>query len=343
MPYPRSFWLPHEDELGSYWRQVYNNHLLSDDDIDCFRALYIDHYCPEAGLNEDHIRAFRDEDLPRLRLGHDMIKKFGPQIYEYLVSKHPAIYGKATELDEETTTDWKQFFCHGEIPAKPLDWESDDIHYPLQMIFFPSILFDAVQSIGALGKSTALHKILIDTECHSNESLGSKDRKIQQGQILKGIFESLGEVMVLGMIKRIVRKTWSVEGNPEPWTANEYNLLNRLFSGSWFHLNTESESSEPVEPTSIGVDSSQLELSGDGGIQDVYSNFTVDFVGELVYFNRYHSVKGSTSCVECGQMYARSFYGRKQKYCSQQCKDRAKQRRRRGVKAREEFLKKRHK
>jgi hypothetical protein len=63
-------------------------------------------------------------------------------------------------------------------------------------------------------------------------------------------------------------------------------------------------------------------------IYDEVIAVVADFVDSLLAHNRFPSVKGSAQCPECGQYFPKPNSGGKRIYCTIQCKERAKKRRR---------------
>jgi len=348
--------MPAEAETGDHWRGIYNKYLTKDVTPEIYVTLLKDFYISVDDWDEEREDALLNWELPLIRLADYVVGQYGRDIYDALLALNSTISWH-NELDADDIEDCRLFFCEGEYRNKPhFDWEGLDPTHPL-----PVCLWGRTRWVPDEGEECIANPFLIAALSECKIIQGSKSvRKLLTAigvddipntdsdsfwlQISPdGLFNSLYELIDLRILKRIVGKTWLTDGEPEPWTANEFDFLNRFVCDSYFCLTNNNNADRLIHPHLVEIESGQLVYSKEGqdGIYSLVANFIIDFIGELIHFNRHHSEKGTALCIDCGQAYPRRFYGQGQKYCSIQCKERAKKRRQRGKKNRERFMKQR--
>lgn len=153
-------------------------------------------------------------------------------------------------------------------------------------------------------------------------------------------------VLYLEKFRQIATKTWGkTDTLKRLWTdsdycflASHYNLVPRNFATPEMTSDDKRRRGSSIDPTEILWESYPLlDLDDPGSFIIVY--LVVDFIQELMMFNRFDSHRATLICEECGAFYKPSIYGHGNKYCSRQCKERARAQRRRAKSEQERHAK----
>ena len=338
MAYDRSFWIPIESEIGAHWRPFYNEYFIGEINPECLSKLYLSNCDNDEYFDPDDRKIELKSVLPSLELTYYLYQNFGSEIYQFVYSHNEQLFRKRP-LDNDELKDWEMFFCNGECHYHSFDEEYfiDDI-LPAQLD--NTVFAKVLDGLEVVQRSKKVRGLLVSAKCPSPRGIATSD--YWQETRFEAPFNHLCNLFSLMLLKKIIRKTWPQEGETKPWSSNEFKFINRFFSDNFFSLISDSEKFSSIDPGTIDVRTTTCHPTPeDEFMWRVLTRFVLDFVGELVLFNRYHSLKGSGLCVACSQAFSRRFYGSRQKYCSQQCKDRMKQKRRREMLARKRFLKER--
>jgi len=286
--------------------------------------------------NEHGIKRL-DHEVPVLRLGHYIHAVYGDLIADALVSmvsknsELQSIDFVKAEIDEVIS-----FFRHKNA--------IDRMKYTINILDEYNEAIERVSDIWQDPRVIDLSAPLKDDEYHKDILFKKKNHN--RYRFMFGEVDSFFEMET---IQRIINKTWNFSLSFEKWTNEEFELLDAYYSENIFGLVCENDDSLLLDPTSLELtkrrdDSFMAGISAIGAIhRAIMIDLISDFVDELLLFNKHHSVKGSAQCVECGQMYPRSPYGHSQKYCTLQCKERAKKRRQRERTTKKSFINRRSK
>jgi|GEM_PF-4033202 len=329
MSYPKSFWTPNEDDAGKYWRLFYNTYLAESITAETIERIVSDLH-PNWG--KEH-----SQELAELRLGYSLFLEQGSQTFEGIM--------KIARASQEATSgprDDLLMKLEDTIVHKRYRWaDASDWHSLFALLDLDS-LFDAAASSlpGDLLERVKRHC------CHLKKKLGRDLTNI----MFDRVFDRTRIIFEFSIFKTIVEHTWAGEDGFGAWTGEEYYFINEYYSSRLHWLGTPAErildDVPTIDPADVDISTSELQPPWDAPGFSIWELFgqhihtlVCDFIDEIILFNRHDSVRGSAQCKECGQFFARSFYGHGQKYCSNQCKTRAAKRRHREKRALEPYNK----
>jgi len=310
MPYPTPYWLPNEEELGKTWRYFYDKYYRKGATIDSYIEMLRD---PEIAshLDKDLLENI-DDDISLLRIGYYLILTYGRKTS---ISHYLKVRKQYKEMGARIANKYTKLSKRSHVKDIP-----------------------PIIDIAAYLEQNDIYEtsdILYERGADTNKILRSMHSKYGQKWIdYTNALDLFFRYIEFKQLKIIIEKTWSAESSIV-WEEEEYDLLDAYFSRHRFELSCINKGAG-IDPFAIEFVRKEPEYDSEfmePGIVSIHEYFMTrviaDFIDELVAYNRHYSNKGSAQCPECGRIYPRSFYGAGQKYCSNQCKERAKKRRHR--------------
>ena len=328
MPYPKEYWEVEKEARGRLWREFMN--ILSpyaEIDAEAVRAI-VRFFCemPPTGSESSCLgdlpslwkdsekREEVEEDLRWLEIGLQAWRDHAD-----------ALIGAVAEQDGISIEDAASrardiWFNAGRSGGVVVSEIRDGVVVPLVHVGWLGIIESIYQRV-------AVPKL----------SREPQDRKRQLASFYGVVACHLFHLLDIERFRTIAYKTWPADRDQvRPWTDDEFTFASRYYEGlrPCLQVVGDHKANRLIDPRSIAAGKQEEPLESDvEGLRYVMfvvlGSVAIDFVEELLAFNRYHTVKGTFQCVECGQFVARTFYGHGQLYCSLQCKGRAAKRRQR--------------
>lgn len=305
MAYEKSWWTPEDKEIGKTWRNIFNLYLRDQVTWNTANRILKDQ------VDENYKPTWYTLSLEGGYLLHTY---HGNELYS-LISKL---------VPESDRPHLKSFFENKKYEDYyECNWTDINNRY----------LYGArtYKKIYEIFKNERLLEIIEELKSHYSD--GRLKGYHFDSYILDLMIRYYWIICDLYLFRSAALKTWGEPNQMHPWSKAEFGVINSHFKDCVYELDAP-ESAKGIDPETIKF--SRLGFQPALGENDaslvfrcIMTEFSWDFVDELLDYNKFKSTKGSAVCNECGQMFPKSFYGRQQIYCSIQCKRRAAKRRQR--------------
>ena len=151
------------------------------------------------------------------------------------------------------------------------------------------------------------------------------------GNVLTHLRWCLPWLMELNGLTDLAQRTWSPHpSNPKIWTSDDVAFVDEYYRDQELVLVAPAE--EAIDPfTLVPLKVEQGVGFGPTGLRYcwlvVMRATIIDFMDEILDYGRFHGIRVTLRCVECGEFAPRNPRGYGQLYCSTRCKKRAAKRR----------------
>ncbi|MCP4650467.1 MAG: hypothetical protein GY853_10360 [PVC group bacterium] len=322
MAHEKPYWLPNEKDVGQKWRHLYNKYMTQEITFSTYEKLLLEY---SKLMNLDVKPSNIAKQVKSLQYGYHLLMSHGEDIFNSIcedLRDNNNLGSDKSDIDK-AILGFELFF----IKKKPT---LIDDPYDLFMQY-DNITTDLTYDLTTLDKKKNNETMIVD--------------RPSDWSAYESFIHDVPCYLEFIMLKELVNKVFGGNDSQQHFDLYEHDMIVRHYSKFHFGLASQKNDNDLIDPSSIElIRFGVTEWVVPPNLPDLFvthekfmEDFISDFIDELIAFNRHHSVKGSSLCIECGQMYPRSFYGHGQKYCSTQCKERAKQRRKRERKAKGKF------